>query len=294
MAQRAPGAVETRDARAGVGAYSDRPCVERTPTPPPPERAGRAPGLVEGRRVLASWGRVATPAGDFRLVPVRPVRDLPRIVEWMDDPEVARFWGLSGDPGAVAAHIRTQLPGDGHSVPCLGTLEGTPMSYWEIYRADLDPLARYAPVRAHDIGIHLLIGAAADRGRGLGTVLIAAVASLVFARRPLCSRVLAEPDLRNTRSVGAFLGAGFRRAEEVELPGKRAVLMVRERHASHEGRDAQGTASVVSKPRGADRKTRATRTRREAGAGRAGGATPPHQRQTEARDRTRAEALTLW
>ncbi|MEI5575935.1 IS607 family element RNA-guided endonuclease TnpB [Streptomyces brasiliscabiei] len=56
----------------------------------------------------------------------------------------------------------------------------------------------------------------------------------------------------------------------------------------------QDTAPAVSKPRGADRKTRATRPRRKAEAGRAGGATLPHQRQTEARDRTQAEALTLW
>ncbi|MFG2296299.1 IS607 family element RNA-guided endonuclease TnpB [Streptomyces sp. NPDC048603] len=54
------------------------------------------------------------------------------------------------------------------------------------------------------------------------------------------------------------------------------------------------TAPAVSKPRGADRKTRATRPRRTAEAGRAGGATLPHQRQEEARDRPQAEALTLW
>ena len=56
----------------------------------------------------------------------------------------------------------------------------------------------------------------------------------------------------------------------------------------------QDTAPVVSKPRGADRKTRATRTRREADAGRAGGATLPHQRQEEARDRPQAAPLKLW
>ncbi|MFF3469127.1 IS607 family element RNA-guided endonuclease TnpB, partial [Streptomyces sp. NPDC002619] len=50
----------------------------------------------------------------------------------------------------------------------------------------------------------------------------------------------------------------------------------------------------VSKPRGADQKTRATRRSRKATAGRAGGATLPRQRRTEARDRTQAEALTLW
>ncbi|GGX97487.1 IS607 family element RNA-guided endonuclease TnpB [Streptomyces fructofermentans] len=48
------------------------------------------------------------------------------------------------------------------------------------------------------------------------------------------------------------------------------------------------------KPRGADRKTRTTRPRLTAGTGRAGGATLPHQRQQETRDRTQAEALTLW
>ncbi|MZE70077.1 IS607 family element RNA-guided endonuclease TnpB [Streptomyces sp. SID5789] len=56
----------------------------------------------------------------------------------------------------------------------------------------------------------------------------------------------------------------------------------------------QDTAPAASKPRGADRKTRATRTRRKTSAGRAGGATLPHQRQQETRDRTQAEALTLW
>ncbi|MBP0456003.1 IS607 family element RNA-guided endonuclease TnpB [Streptomyces montanisoli] len=53
----------------------------------------------------------------------------------------------------------------------------------------------------------------------------------------------------------------------------------------------QDTAPAALKPRGADRKTRTTRT---ASAGRAGGATLPHQRQTETRDRPHTEALTLW
>ncbi len=51
---------------------------------------------------------------------------------------------------------------------------------------------------------------------------------------------------------------------------------------------------AVSKPRGADQKTRTTRLRRKAEAGRAGGATLPQQRQTETRDRPQAELLTLW
>ncbi|MDH6436252.1 IS605 OrfB family transposase [Streptomyces sp. SAI-144] len=56
----------------------------------------------------------------------------------------------------------------------------------------------------------------------------------------------------------------------------------------------QDAAQTVSKPRGAGHKTRTTRPRRTAEVGRAGGAPLPHQQQTEARDRTQAEALTLW
>lgn len=56
----------------------------------------------------------------------------------------------------------------------------------------------------------------------------------------------------------------------------------------------QDTAPAVPKPRGAGQKTRTTRPSRKATAGRAGGATLPHQRQTETGDRTQAEALTLW
>ncbi|MFI5757842.1 GNAT family N-acetyltransferase [Streptomyces sp. NPDC051569] len=175
------------------------------------------------------WGPVTTSFGVFQLVPVRVERDLALITRWMNDPAVAAFWELAGPGSVTSAHLRPQLDGDGRSVPCLGVLAGVPMSYWEIYRADLDPLARHYPARPHDTGIHLLVGGVADRGRGVGTALLGAVSDLVLDHRPRCGRVIAEPDLRNTPSVAAFLSAGFRFSAEVDLPGKRAALMIRER-----------------------------------------------------------------
>lgn len=187
---------------------------------------GAGDGLLDR---IGDWGPSRTPAGSFHLVPVQVERDLPLIGRWMNDPTVATFWELAGTECVAEAHLRSQLDGDGRSVPCLGVLEGTPMSYWEIYRADLDPLARHYPARPHDTGLHLLLGGAADRGRGLGSVLLRAVANLVLDNRPSCARVVAEPDLRNTPSVSAFLSAGFRFSGEVDLPAKRAALMVRDR-----------------------------------------------------------------
>ncbi|MGW4231352.1 GNAT family N-acetyltransferase [Streptomyces sp. NPDC004980] len=185
-----------------------------------------APDLLGGP---GTWRPVTTSAGVFQLVAVELERDLGVISRWMNDPAVAAFWELAGPESVTAGHLRRQLEGDGRSVPCLGVLGGRPMSYWEIYRADLDPLARHYPSRPHDIGVHLLIGGVGNRGRGIGTVLLRAVSDLVLDNRPPCARVVAEPDLRNTPSVSAFLSAGFRFAAEVELPDKRAALMVRDR-----------------------------------------------------------------
>ena len=116
---------------------------------------------------VADWGATTTSAGVFQLLPVHLGRDLPLIARWMNDPAVAAFWELAGDASVTERHLRAQLAGDGRSMPCLGVLDGTPMSYWEIYRADLDPLARSYPARPHDTGIHLLIGGAHRLGRHL-------------------------------------------------------------------------------------------------------------------------------
>jgi RimJ/RimL family protein N-acetyltransferase len=189
-------------------------------------RPALEPDLLDS---VGDWPSCGTPVGTMRLMPVRMDRDLRLIAAWMNDPAVAAFWELDGPQERTAAHLRAQLEGDGRSVPCLGVLDGVPMSYWEIYRADLDPIARHCRARPHDTGLHLLIGGVPDRGRGIGTALLRAVADLVLDRRPSCARVLAEPDVRNVASVAAFLSAGFRLSAEVDLPGKRAALMVRDR-----------------------------------------------------------------
>ncbi|WP_406160833.1 acetyltransferase [Streptomyces sp. NBC_00882] len=217
----------TADAAAGHGhghGHEQRSWSDRAA--PHASRTTGGDDLLDG---VADWGPIATPAGVFQLVPVRVERDLALICRWMNDPAVTAFWELAGPQNVTEGHLRPQLAGDGRSYPCLGVLEGTPMSYWEIYRADLDSLARHYPIRPHDTGIHLLIGAVTDRGRGLGSTLLRAVADLVLDRRPACARVIAEPDLRNIPSVTAFLSAGFRFSAEVDLPAKRAALMIRDR-----------------------------------------------------------------
>ncbi len=128
----------------------------------------------------------------------------------------------------MGRYLRDQLSG-GVSRPCLGLLDGEPISYWELYRAAHDPLARAYEARPHDIGIHLLIGDAARTGRGLGTAQLSAVRRALFAADRRCSRLVAEPDVANLASIRAFARAGFARVGDVALGGKTAALMVAER-----------------------------------------------------------------
>lgn len=166
--------------------------------------------------------------GRFALRRLDPDHDLALVHTWMNDPEVARFWEMPWPPGRIAEYLRRQLA-DRHSTSYLGTLSGVAMSYWELYRADLDPLARHYPARDHDTGVHLLLGPAEHRGRGLAADLLRAVCGWQLAADPQAGRVVAEPDVRNERSVRAFEGAGFARVADLDLPDKRAALMIRNR-----------------------------------------------------------------
>ncbi|MGW1083405.1 GNAT family N-acetyltransferase [Kitasatospora sp. NPDC002522] len=174
-------------------------------------------------------GPMPTPAGELVLRPVRLPDDLDLLTGWMNDPAVAAWWELAGPPATTAAHLAPQLAGDGRSQPRIALLDGAPTGYFELYRADLDPLAAHYPARPYDTGLHLLLGPPAARGRGLGALLLDAIATRLLERHRACTRVLAEPDVRNTPSVRAFAAAGFTRAAELDLPDKRAALMVRQR-----------------------------------------------------------------
>lgn len=105
-----------------------------------------------------------------------------------------------------------------HTDELLGDLPGRPRPARPVLPGT-PPRHRYPPAhrRRH------------ERGRGLGTTLLRAAADLLLDNRPRCARVIAEPDIRNTPSVSAFLNSGFRYSAEIDLPEKRAALMIRER-----------------------------------------------------------------
>ncbi len=166
-----------------------------------------------------------TDFGEFTLRLVDPVADLALIHRWMHAEHVVPFWQQAWPKEKIASYLHDQLTGD-VSRPCLGVLDGQPVSYWEIYRAEAEPVGRTYPAAPDDLGVHLLIGERERTGQGLGTALIRAVRDGLFARG--CPRVVAEPDVRNLPSIRAFAKAGFTRVADVTLPDKTAALMISE------------------------------------------------------------------
>ena len=179
--------------------------------------------------VSADWGPAATPAGAFHLVPVQVERDLAARLPLDERSRRRGVLGAGGArvedrgacaPGSSTRRAQRPVPRGARGPPdeLLGDLPGGPR-----------PPGGHYPARPHDTGIHLLIGGVADRGRGFGRPCSKPLPPRPRRGRSVVRRVVAEPDLRNIPSVSAFLSAGFRFSAEVDLPGKRAALMVRDR-----------------------------------------------------------------
>lgn len=164
----------------------------------------------------SGWHTIA-----FRYVTLED--DLERLCDWMNRPHIVPFWRLNKSFDELCVHFEQALR-DPHQTLFIGMLDGTPMSYWESYWTKDDVVAHcYAPDPA-DQGIHMLIGPSEFLGKGLALPLLRAMVSFLFRHSPT-QRIVAEPDIRNTRMIHVFERCGFEFADRVQLPGKEAALM---------------------------------------------------------------------
>lgn len=163
-----------------------------------------------------------------------PVADLDVVHQWMHAPHVEPYWQLALPRVALAAYLEAATA-DSHQDVLIGEVDGEPASYWEVYWADRDRLAAFCSIQPWDQGVHLLIGPAELTGRGLGGHLLGALTRWLFDREPATQRVLAEPDVGNSRSIGLFARCGFHQEAELVMPEKHAALMVLRRPSPGSG-----------------------------------------------------------
>lgn len=141
----------------------------------------------------------------------------------MAEPDVEQWWHQAWEPGRWADYIARLLQQPG-SLALTLTDGDCATGYVEVYRVATDVLGRHISHAQTDLGMHLALGESA-RGRRVGARLISGVRERSQEILDGCERLVAEPDLRNTRSHRAFADAGFQAVGAVRLPDKTAWLM---------------------------------------------------------------------
>jgi lysine N-acyltransferase len=127
---------------------------------------------------------------------VDPVADAPMISEWMNRPHLADAWEYARPAEWWHGYLRAQLAGE-YSRPLIGTLNGHPYGYVEIYRAAKDSIAPRYDADPFDLGLHAAIADLRIVNRGFGPILLPRLAASLFAIEPRCRRIMFDPHHRN-------------------------------------------------------------------------------------------------
>ncbi|MFJ8336062.1 GNAT family N-acetyltransferase [Streptomyces sp. NPDC094437] len=156
--------------------------------------------------------------GTVRVLPLDPDADAPALHSWVRE-ERAVFWGMNGltedQVADVYAHMATL---DTHHA-FLVVKDGAPVALLQTYEPEADRVSACYPVRAGDIGIHLLLAPAGAGGArsGWSAALLGTVVGYVLGVLGR-ERIVVDPDVRNEKAVARFLTEGFTAGEVVVLP----------------------------------------------------------------------------
>lgn len=157
-------------------------------------------------------------------------QDLPLVHRWMNDPRVAAFWKEGGDMEKHRRYLGDLLA-DPHMLPLIGSFDGTPFSYFEIYWAKENRLAPFYDADDYDRGWHVVIGEDAYRGRQWITAWLPSLMHYLFLDDCRTQRIVGEPQADHHQQIRNLEKAGFAKVKHFDFPHKRAllVMLLRER-----------------------------------------------------------------
>jgi aminoglycoside 6'-N-acetyltransferase len=147
--------------------------------------------------------------------------DLPLARQWLETPEVVRWWGRPDEQYALVSGDLDHPDMDQFIVAIgehrFGYLQCYALSTWN---------QNFGPQPAATRGIDQFIGEPDMIGRGHGSRFIRHfVDALLSSGIP---RVVTDPDPDNRRAVRAYSKAGFQSDRLVDTPDGRTLLMVRQ------------------------------------------------------------------
>jgi lysine N-acyltransferase len=181
--------------------------------------------LTEISDDVRAVGAPPTPqlADPYRFRLVDPDADAALISEWMNRPHLVEAWEYDWPPARWRRYLRAQLDGE-YSRPFICSFRGDDFGYVELYRAAKDSIAPRYDADLHDVGLHAAIAELKFVNRGIGPLLLPRVVASVFELEPHCTRIMFDPDHRNSGARRLCEYAGCEFLGEHDMANRRMAL----------------------------------------------------------------------
>ncbi len=155
-------------------------------------------------------------------VDLRPMarEDLNLVRRWLAEPGVAR-WFLAGSSVEVElADLQRAVEGEEPTEVLLASRDGRPVGWCQWYRcSDYPDHAAGVGADRGDVGIDYAIGEVGERGRGVGTALVAALVDHIRRLHPAAG-ITAYPQASNAGSRAVLERNGFVLVDERQVPSE--------------------------------------------------------------------------
>ena len=201
--------------------------IDQAPAPVLPRELTEISGAV--RAVAAPpTPRLADP---YRFRLVDPDADAAMVSEWMNRPHLVETWEYDWPPERWRRYLRAQLDGE-YSRPFICSFGDIDFAYVELYRAAKDSIATRYEADPYDIGLHGAIVELEVVNRGIGSLLLPRIAASVFVLETRCTRIMFDPDHRNSaaRRLCEYAGCDF--LGEHDMSNRRMALYALPRPAT--------------------------------------------------------------
>ncbi|WP_257295040.1 GNAT family N-acetyltransferase [Endozoicomonas sp. YOMI1] len=155
---------------------------------------------------------------------IDPEEDLAIFHQWMNQPRVAEFWEMAKSKEELRNYLQTLLK-DRKTWPLVGSINGEPFGYFELYWAMEDRIAPYYDCQPWDRGFHLLVGNPDFLGKRFSNCWTKSITHFLYLDDPRTGRLVGEPRADNQRLLKLLAPAGWSFVKAFDFPHKRAALV---------------------------------------------------------------------
>lgn len=168
--------------------------------------------------------------------------DIATVHAWVIQP-YAHYWGMQGFTLEQVAEEYQRIAQSAEVF--IGLLNDEPVFLMERYHPKDDPVSKHYAVMEGDRGMHILVAPVDKPVSGFTWTVFRVVMDFIFSD-PAVSRVVVEPDARNTKIHALNARAGFEFQKLIQLPNKEARLEFCHRDAYQEAlRSTEVTSADV-------------------------------------------------